>query len=114
MGLAPKNNEDIRVKLLSSAKTLLKFDLNLIVLIKKLIYFESVMKILFNEDQINLIKAIGSREIDENLDAEEKLKELNKLTQRITDEKSIKDIKESFRRCSEATDEMTKKIIKLI
>jgi hypothetical protein len=95
-------------------KSLLKYDLNAILILKKLIFFESVLKVLFNEDQLNLLKVIRARYINAGMNIEEKLTKLNEMGKAVKDKCQVNDIHQSYRICCKDDDPLNKKIIKLL
>lgn len=86
LGCGKKSNFN---KSLTLGNSLLEYDFNIIVMMRKLIEYEKVINILFNEEQLNLIKSINNRTItieDANLEQFLKLDYSNEAQNPITPE----------------------------
>jgi hypothetical protein len=100
--------------LFKNGKSLLRYDLNAIIIIKKLMHFESLLNILFNDDQMNLLKVIRSRYINATMNIEEKVNELQKLNNGINDKCQVYHINQSYKDCCNEKNPLNKKIIQLL
>ncbi len=80
-------------------KALLEYDLNALIILKKLIYFESVLKILFNEDQLGLLKVIRSRYVNVGMNIDEKLNNLQALYKGINEKSQVNQINKIYQDC---------------
>ncbi len=95
-------------------KSLLGYDLNALIILKKLIYFESVMKILLNEDQLGLLKVIRSRYVNVGMNIDEKLNNLKGFYRGINEKSQINQVNKNYQDCCNEKNPISKKIIQLL
>ena len=93
----------------------LKQDLNIIVLLRKLILFENVLEILFENYQLDTIKGIHNRKIYENMDIENIIINNHTINQKHKDSTiEVKNFLNGFYKCENNKTLKDIKILKLI
>jgi hypothetical protein len=95
-------------------KLMLKYDLNALNMIKKLIYFESLLKVLFNKDQLNILKNIRSRYVNVFGNFDDHLNKVKEIIEEIKDKKEIIKINKSLKKCLNDKNPISKKLIELL
>ena len=93
-------------------KQLLLNDLNIIVILKKLFYFETVLSILFNKKQLDVMKQINQTKIYDDLNIEEMKKGFGNKN-KITNEQ-LENFVEGLIYCSKNNTKKSKKILNKI
>ena len=96
---------------INKGEEMLMYDLNIVTILKKLIELEKFKEILFDKEQIDLMKVFNTRKIDfTTLKVNDLLK--NKLYDMKNDEKIfLNGLSYAYKRCLSSTNEIDKKII---
>ena len=92
-----------------NGKKMLDYDLNIVVLLKKMIEFESILSILFDEKQLQIIKGIHPRLINDSINFKLVTQKLRFYENEITEETAENFIR-AFYHCSKSETEFSKRI----
>ena len=92
-------------------KAMLDYDLNIVVLLKKLIEFETILSILFDENQLEVMKGIHPRFIIDSMKIEQVIQKFRYKKKQITEERVEYFIK-ALNHCSKDKRKLSKMIYK--
>ena len=96
---------------ITKGEQMLMYDLNIITILKKMIEFEKFKEILFNKQQIDLMKVLQIRKIDSFLEVDEFLK--NKLFNMNCDEiKVAEELSSAYDYCFCSVNALDHRILK--
>ena len=98
------------------ANSVLKYDLNIVNILKKLIEFETIKDLFFSNNQSKLMKIIYNRKIKDSIDPESEIKKLNEKLYEINvnSNELINEFISPFDNCLYSKDKLDMKIIKRI
>jgi hypothetical protein len=98
------------------ANSILKYDLNIVNILKKLIEFETIKDLFFSNNQSKLMKIIYNRKIKDFIDPESEIKKLNEKLYEINvnSNELINEFISPFDDCLYSKDKLDMKIIKRI
>ena len=102
------NNENMLK--INKGEEMLLYDLNIVIILKKLIEFEKFKEILFNTNQIDLMNVFQNRKIDSTLEVKDFLKK--KLYEMKCDKNiSINELSKAYESCLCSAKKIDKKIV---
>ena len=93
------------------AQSLLKYDLNILVILKKLIDFENLSEILFDNKQLEAINGIHRRKIYDDMNIEENLRGLRYSYKDRASNERIEGFISGFNHCSKNISKNSQKIL---
>ena len=105
---------NVPVKHFLYGKSLLKYDLNILVILKKLIDYENILEILFDAKQLELIHGIHKRKILNEMNIEDTIRSLRHNHKNRVSEQRVGDFLDGFNHCSKNVNRNSQKIIKNI
>ena len=108
-----KKEEDMTnsVKHYLYGKAILNYDLNIVVILKKMIEFETILSILFNENQLEVMKGIHPRFINDSMKIHEVKEKFRYKKKEITEER-LENFIRALNDCSKDKSKLSKMIYK--